>query len=357
MNAQPPARLPLAHLPTPLDPLERLGALLGARLLVKRDDCTGVAGGGNKLRKLEYILSAARDAGADVVLTAGGLQSNHARQTAAAAAKLGLSCELFLDIPVEDAGAEYEQSGNILLSRLLGARIHLVRTDPSYVEANQQLEAAVLARADELRRAGHRPWTIPLGGSSGLGALGYVHAAHELVAQCEAQDLRLGTVVLATSSGATHVGLATGLAQAGVDARVIGVCIAGEARHVRERSARVALELAELGVEAIDPASLELDDRHAGEGYGLPDATTAEAVHLAARTEALLLDPVYTGKAMAGLIAHARDGLAGDVLFLHTGGTPALFGYRRWVMDEAIPWHDRHPVGTSPARVSPKGGA
>lgn len=312
----------------------------GPRLWVKRDDATGLAGGGNKVRKLEYLLAEAMEQGADVVLTPGALQSNHARQTAAACARLGLACELFLDDPLPDAEPSYAVSGNVLLDRVLGATVHEVPTPEDFALSNAGLEARMAERAAELRSEGRRPYTIPLGGSTGLGALGYVHAAHELAAQCSERAIRPDAVVLATSSGATHVGLATGLRQLGWPTRVIGVCVAGDEALIRRRSAVVAAELTALGVDAVRADDLEIDADHLGPGYGRPAPATADAIRLAGATEALLLDPVYTGKAMAGLLARVRDGdLRGarDVVFLHTGGWTALFAYGGWLGAELGP--------------------
>lgn len=327
-------RVRLAHLPTPLEPLDRLRAGVGPRLWVKRDDATGLAGGGNKARKLEYLLGAALAEAVDTVLTAGAAQSNHARQTAAACARLGLACELLVDVPVPGAGPEYEQSGNALIDRLLGARVRVVETSAGYAVSNGELERALEERADELRRDGRRPYLIPLGGSNGLGAVAYVETARELAMQCILQGFVPDVVVVATSSGATQVGLASGFAALGMETRTVGMVVAGDGDLARSRAASVLAELALLGLPVVDAGDLELDGSQAGPGYGVPSEACLAAIREAAEREGLLLDPVYTGKAMAGLLERVRRGdlaAADNVVFVHTGGWPALFGYRQFL--------------------------
>ncbi len=314
----------MAHLPTPLEPLERLSRELGGpQVWVKRDDCTGLAGGGNKTRKLEFLLADAGDQGADTVLTAGALQSNHARQTAAACAKVGLACELFLKRGVRDRGPSYEQSGNLLLDRFFGARIRLLSQESDAVAAMEE-------RADALRRQNRKPYTIPVGGSNAVGASAYVECAHELLAQAQNAGVRVDAVIHASASRGTQAGLAVGLAGRAGSTRLLGVSVSGrsdEARAKVERLARATCD--RLGLQTRF-ADVEVDDRFVGEGYGIPTRDALSAIGLLARLEGLLLDPVYTGKAMAGLMAMVREGRfsAGEhVVFLHTGGWPALFGY------------------------------
>ena len=323
-------RVTLAHLPTPLEPMERLGADLGGpRLLVKRDDCTGLALGGNKTRKLEFLMAEALAAGADSVITAGGVQSNHVRQTAAAAAKLGLAAHLVLtrNVPMDAARERdgYDRTGNILLDRLLGAEIRILPGGSDRAAAMDELAA-------DLRAAGERPYVIPLGGSNATGALGYAACAGELLTQAEALSGGLDAIVLASSSGGSQAGLIAGLAALGHPARVIGVEVDGDregvAAAVREAAAAVAER---LGLNADEIAArVEVVAGYGGPGYGLPTPEMRRAVELAARREGLLLDPVYSGKAMAGLIgliAESRFKPSDRVVFLHSGGTPALFAY------------------------------
>ena len=319
-------RCPLAHLPTPIEPLPRLSAALGGpAIFVKRDDATGLAIGGNKTRKLEFALGAALAEGADTVITAGGLQSNHCRQTAAAAAKLGLACELVMNRAVPDREAAYETSGNLLLDRLLGARLH-VHPGPF------DREAGMAELAARLGAEGRRPYVIPAGASYPVGALGYAACVPEIEQQAADLGVRFQAVVHASGSGGTQAGLIAGTVLAGSAMAVIGIDIDddrdGLAAKVREN---VAGTLALLGLNhRLPDAALDLRSGYAAPGYGLPNAAMTETVFRLARAEGLLLDPVYTGKAMAGLIdLVTRGAFDGDgaVLFLHTGGTPALFAY------------------------------
>lgn len=320
-------RCSLAHLPTPLEPLERLGtALDGPKLLVKRDDCTGLGLGGNKTRKLEFLLAEALAQGADTVITTGGVQSNHVRQTAAAAARLGLACELVLTRVVPWGGPDYELGGNIQLDRLFGAKVHLH-------DGATDRTAAMEALAESLRRAGKTPYLIPTGGSNMTGALGYAAAAAELAAQAAAQGEKISAVVQASSSGGTQAGLTAGFAALDPAVRVIGIDVDANPEAVASDVRRLAEEVWErLALPGAFPADkVTLQDGYAGAAYGLPTEVMAEAVRRTARLEGLLLDPVYSGKAMAGLIGLIEAGaFAPDdtVVFLHTGGMPALFPYR-----------------------------
>jgi D-cysteine desulfhydrase family pyridoxal phosphate-dependent enzyme len=312
--------LTLAHLPTPLEPADRLGRAIGlppGRLWVKRDDCTGLATGGNKARKLELLVADALANGCDVLVTAGGPQSNHARTTAAAAARAGLGCVLAFN-----ADPPSQTEGNQLLDDLLGAERRFVGP-----VAMDDLNDVVTAVADELRRAGRRPYVIPVGGSSPLGASAYVAAADEITTALGHDDL---VVVTATGSGGTHAGLA---ARLGHD-RVVGVdvgALADVGRVVRGLARDVA-GLARLPRPSGEP---RLVRDQVGAGYSAPTPACRDAIRLAARSEGLLLDPVYSGKAMAGLIGLARAGLpAKAVVFLATGGVPALFTsrYEDWLV-------------------------
>ena len=326
------ARRSLAHLPTPLEALPRLSeALQGPRVLVKRDDCTGLGLGGNKTRKLEFLMADALAQGADTVITTGGVQSNHVRQTAAAAARLGLGCELVLTRVVPWGGPDYELSGNIQLDRLFGARIHLH-------DGATNRTAAMETLAEALRRAGRHPYLIPTGGSNAIGALGYAAAAQELAAQAAGQGVKIAAVIHACSSGGTQAGLTAGFAALDPAVRVIGIDVdahpAAVAGEVTRLAREVWMRLALPGSFPDDKVILEAG--YAGDAYGLPTAAMKAAVARTARLEGLLLDPVYSGKAMAGLIGLVEAGTFSaqeTVVFLHTGGTPALFPYREALED------------------------
>lgn len=311
-------RVPLAILPTPVSDAPRLAAHLGlSRLLVKRDDLTGLAMGGNKARKLEYDLAPAASGEFDVVLTVGGTQSNHAVMTAAAARRLGLDVKLVLGGP--DVAA---RKGNLLLGALYGAGTRYLVDD----DANDSLAAAMEAWAAELRAAGRRPFCVPLGGSTPHGALGYVRAMRELSAQLGPGRLQL---VAAVGSCGTLAGLALGARLFLPAARVLGVSVSRPSGPIAARTAEIAAGSARLlGIDPLLGASdVEVHDAFRGE-YGVATEASREAILESARLEGLLLDPVYTGKAMAGLFGLARAGVldpALPVVFLHTGGLPILF--------------------------------
>ncbi len=317
-------RASLAHLPTPLEPLPRLGeALGGIEIWVKRDDCTGLATGGNKARKLEFLLGAAQAEGIDTVITIGGVQSNHARQTAAAAARLGVRCQLVLPRVVPRSGTDYDRNGNVLLDRLLGAEVHVVDDE---AEALRYVERLLKDAESEGRRA----VVHPPGGSTAIGALGYVNAAIELAEQMLGGAPAFSRAYLGVGTGGTLAGLAVGASLASWAVELTGVCVSGdEAKHRPPTEALVAELRALLDVDG-PAASFRFEEAFLGEGYGVPVASTLEAVRLCARTEGLLLDPVYTGKAMASLVHDAREGRLADgpVLFWHTGGSPGLYAYR-----------------------------
>ncbi len=318
-------RLALAHLPTPLEPLERLsGELGGPRIYVKRDDCTGLAGGGNKTRKLEFLLADALRLGADTILTSGAVQSNHARQTAAACAMLGLRCVLFLQRRVPGRGPNYERSGNLLLDWIAGAEVHIL---PREADAG----AEVKEHASTLREQGHKPYVIPGGGSNAVGALGYVECAREMFAQAAEMSVKVDAIVHASASRGTHAGLAVGLAELEVRTHLLGIDVSGSAATARTTIERIAAATCERLGRPVRFSDIEVDDRFVGEGYGVPTAGGMLAIGLLARLEGLLLDPVYTGKAMAGLIEMVREGRfapSENIVFLHTGGWPALFAYQ-----------------------------
>ena len=322
-------RVRLGHAPTPLDPAPQLGAALGIELWIKRDDCTGLAFGGNKVRQLEFHLGEAQARGADTVLVTGAVQSNLVRLAAAGARRLGMDVDVQLEERVDDAGALHRASGNLLLDRLLGATLHAFPVGEDEAAADAALERRARVLADE----GRRPYVIhsapvhpPLGG------LGYVLAAEEVTAQARALGVGFDAVVCASGSALTHAGVLVGLRALGEAAPVYGICVRRDARRQGDRVAKVAAELAGL-IErpaAFDAGGVEVSDTVHAPGYGRLNDAVREAMAMAARHEALLLDPVYTGKAMAGLVAHVRAGriAAGSrVLFLHTGGLPALFAY------------------------------
>jgi D-cysteine desulfhydrase family pyridoxal phosphate-dependent enzyme len=309
--------LPLTPYPTPIEELPRLRALLGmsARLFVKRDDALSFGGGGNKVRKLEMLVARALAEGADALVTMGGLQSNHIRVTAAVAAKLGMPCVL-----VVNGEPQARPTGNALLVDLLGAQVEYVS---SRAERGPRMERVL----DRMRQAHRRPFAIPLGGSTPVGALGYVRAVTELLTQMEPPDV----IVHAASSGGTQAGLTAGCALHGLHTRVMGISADESAADLARTVRRILEGMSTIvGVDAasLAPHGVETDDRFIGGGYAIPSTRSKDAVTVAARTEGLLLDPVYTAKAMAGLMAYAREGRfdhARSVLFWHTGGLPGLF--------------------------------
>ncbi len=318
-------KIQLGHWPTPLEPMLRINEMhKGPELWVKRDDCTGLAFGGNKTRKLEYLVADAQLRGATTLLTAGGVQSNHARQTAAAAARVGLGCELFLEQVEGVSEADYSHSGNLLLDQLLGARLHRL-------PAGQDLDAAMALRAQTLSTSGQVPYVMPVGGSNAIGAMGYVDCGLELAQQLQQYQLSFDAIVLATGSAGTQAGLLAGLALAGLDIPVLGVTVS---RSSDEQCQKVLALLHEVQ-GLLEQSELHEDhvicfDKYYGSAYGDPTPQMVEAVRLAASLEGLLLDPVYSGKAFAGLLDLVRHGYfdtSERVLFLHTGGAPGLFAY------------------------------
>lgn len=320
-------RVRLAHLPTPLEPLSHLSKHLGGpKIYIKRDDCTGLALGGNKVRKLEYLLAEAMAAGADTLLTEGGVQSNHCRQTAAAAARCGLGCELVLKRVVDWNDPIYEETGNIQLDHLFGAKLH-------FIEREEDGAAFMQARAAELRRAGARPHVIPIGGSTPTGALGYVRCGLELLRQADEQGIRIDHVVHTTGSCGTQAGLLAAMLASNSGIEVTGISVSHSSAELvplaRELTAAV---LDRLGVGAEVPEdAIAIEDGYVGAAYGQPTPGMVEALELAGTLEGLVFDPVYTGKALAGLIDLVRRGRFRPdqtVVFIHTGGVPALFAYR-----------------------------
>jgi L-cysteate sulfo-lyase len=316
-------RVRLAHLPTPLEPLPRLGEKLGLDLWIKRDDATGLAGGGNKTRKLEFLLGDAFEQRADVLVTQGATQSNHVRQTAAAAAAHGLGCAIILEARTGSTAPDYVGNGNVLLDRLFGASI---RTVPAGTDMNAELEA----EAERLRGEGRRPYVIPGGGSNPVGALGYVDCAREIVTQADDLDLAIDRIVTATGSAGTHGGLVAGLAVMGADVPVLGFGVRAPKARQEAMVLKLARETAALlgRPDAVTEEMVVADCDYVGEGYGLVDQGVIDALVTAARTDGILLDPVYSAKAMKGLIARAAEFKGETVVFLHTGGAQGLFGYQ-----------------------------
>ncbi|XBS68596.1 D-cysteine desulfhydrase [Acerihabitans sp. KWT182] len=322
-------RLSLGQFPTPLEALPNLSRYLGGpALYIKRDDSTGLATGGNKTRKLEFLLADALEKGADVVITQGATQSNHVRQTIAAAAKIGLKTQVLLEKRVERFGEDYQRSGNVLLDNLLGGVI--VESLPAGTDMQQAMEAL----AATLREQGHRPYVIPGGGSNPIGALGYAACAEELLYQSSRQRLRIDHVVHATGSTGTQAGLVAGLNASNSGIPVLGISVrAPKAKQEENVFALASATWKLLGARGeLSRDWVQVNSDYVGEGYGLPTAGTLEALRLLAQLEGILLDPVYTGKGMAGLIDLIRKGRFGkdeQVVFIHTGGSAGLFGYRQ----------------------------
>lgn len=327
-------RVRLSHLPTPIEPLERLSAHLGGpRLYIKRDDCTGLAMGGNKARKLEFLVGEALKQNADLLVTQGAVQSNHVRQTAAAACRFGLKSHALLERRVPNVATAYEVTGNVLLDKMLGATLEF---RPPGLDMNAEAQAVT----ERLRAEGHRPYFIPGGGSNTIGALGYAACAQEILQQCKEYGTTFQWLVTPTGSTGTHAGLIAGLHTLGSELPVMGISV----RQNKERQTSAVHALAQatatlLEAKPIPPSRTLVDDAYVGEGYGIPSTSTLEAIALTARTEGILLDPVYTGKGMAGLIGLVRQGFFkpdDKVLFLHTGGSTALFAYEDSVAEPPI---------------------
>jgi D-cysteine desulfhydrase family pyridoxal phosphate-dependent enzyme len=330
-------RVPLSVLPTVIEAAPRLSTELGLNLFIKRDDMTGLAFGGNKTRQLEFYFGAAQAKNADTILITGAVQSNYVRVAAAAAARMGWDIHVQAEERVAGMDEIYYQTGNILLGDLLGVQRY------SYPEGEDEAgaDAAIQAIAEGLRAEGKKPYVIPLGpGNPPLGALGYVMAAAEIVAQLQASATKMDAIVIASGSGFTHAGLLFGLRALGQNVDVYGVCVRRNSGLQRLRIASHCSALAEmLGVgEVVLDEDIILFDGVLAPGYGQMNPATADAIVLTARCEGLFLDPPYTGKTMAGLIAMAGNrtlAANSNVLFVHTGGTPGIFAYgpqlQHWV--------------------------
>ncbi|WP_171182185.1 D-cysteine desulfhydrase [Ruegeria sp. HKCCD8929] len=327
----------IAHLPTPLERLDRLTKELGGpEIWIKRDDCTGLSTGGNKTRKLEFLMAEAELQGAEMVMTQGATQSNHARQTAAFAAKLGMDCHILLEDRTGSNNKNYNNNGNVLLDHLHGAT---TEKRPGGLDMNAEMEAV----ADKLRGDGKKVYTIPGGGSNPTGALGYVNCAFELLAQANDRALTLDLITHATGSAGTQAGLIVGLKAMNAQIPLLGIGVRAPKPKQEENVYNLACATAEkLGCAGIvKREDVVANTDYVGKGYGIPTESGIEAIQMFAELEAILLDPVYSAKGAAGFIDLIRKGQfkRGErVVFLHTGGSAALFGYdsafdhsKRWV--------------------------
>jgi len=320
-------RLHFAHLPTPLEPMERISKELGGpNLWIKRDDCTGLSSGGNKTRKLEFLMADAVERGADTIITQGATQSNHARQTCAIAAKLGMEIHILLEDRTGYHDEAYAHNGNVLLDQLHGATIS---TRPADSDMNAEMEQL----AHLLRDDGKKPYVIPGGGSNEIGALGYVNAAFELIHQANERSLHIDHLVHATGSAGTQAGLVVGMEamNSGVPVYGVGVCAARQKQEENVYGlAQRTLDFMGLNPDLVAREKVVANIDYVGDGYGLPTESMIEAVKMLASYEGILLDPVYSGKGFAGLIDLIRKGhfkQGENVVFLHTGGSVSLFAY------------------------------
>lgn len=320
-------RIRFAHLSTPLELMENLSKHLGGpKIWIKRDDCTGLAGGGNKTRKLEFLMGDAVHKGADTIITQGATQSNHARQTAAIAAKMGMQCHILLEDRTASDDVEYNYNGNVMLDQLFGASL-------SKYQADTDMNKAMAELAEKLRGEGKKPYIIPGGGSNVVGALGYVNAALELLGQANDMGLKIDHVVHATGSTGTQAGLVTGFVGSNSLIPVLGIGV----RAAREAQEANVFKLAEQTAEYLGIAGVVKREHvvancnYVGSGYGIPTRDGIEAIELFARCESILLDPVYSAKGAAGMIDLIIKGefdKTENIVFVHTGGSQALFGYR-----------------------------
>ena len=332
-------RIRLAHLPTPLEAMPRLSKELGIEIWIKRDDCTGLSTGGNKTRKLEFLMAEADAQGADLVMTQGATQSNHARQAAAAAAKQGIDCHILLEDRAGYNNANYNTNGNVLLDHLHGAT---TENFPGGHNMSEEMDRAALQR----QKNGRNVYIIPGGGSNATGALGYVNCAFELISQANDRSLKISRVLHATGSSGTQAGLVTGICAMNANIPVLGI----GTRAPRSKQEQMVYDLAlktahKLGCSgAIQREDVVANTDYVGQGYGLPTESGLEAIEMFAALEGILLDPVYSAKGAAGLIDLARKGKFEEderIVFLHTGGAVGLFGYdfafdkkRKWINNE-----------------------
>jgi L-cysteate sulfo-lyase len=325
----------LSHKPTPLERLHNLSVDYGTNIWIKRDDCTGLAFGGNKARQLEYYIGHAKSLGADMLLTTGAVQSNQVRMTVAAARKLGMEVEVQLEHRVERDQVEYHESGNPFLVKLMGARIHYYAVGEDEDGADQ----ALYTRAEELKSEGKKPYVIALSNThSPYGALGYVEAAEEILAQLGAMNIKPVRFFLPTGSASTHAGFLLGLRLSGCNIPVSGICVRRDQKSQQQRVFAKMLSTAKLMDQEIEIHidDIQCDDRFFAPGYGVLNAPTSTAIKLLAKREGILLDPTYSGKAFAALVDCLESGIYGmedHLVFLHTGGTPSLFGYPELVAE------------------------
>ncbi len=324
-------RFTLCHQPTPIEPMTRLGEQLGGpNLYIKRDDCTGLATGGNKTRKLEFLVGEAIKQNADVLVTQGAVQSNHVRQTAAAACRAGMKCHALLERRVPGRPSSYEQTGNVLLDKVFGATME-------FRSAGLDMNAEAETVTEKLRSEGHRPYFIPGGGSNTTGALGYVSCASEIGLQEAQTGIRFDWLVMGTGSTGTQAGLVAGFHASGRELPVMGVSVR-QPRDIQVAAVHklTTATLEKLEAPSIAASKIHVDDGYVGDGYGIPAESTLEAVSMVARAEGILLDPVYSGKGMAGMIGLIRQDFfkpTANILFLHTGGSSALFAYEEALLE------------------------
>lgn len=325
-------RVKLTNLPTPIEKLERLSAHLGnVNIFVKRDDLTNLAGGGNKVRKLEFLIGDAIAKGADTVITQGAVQSNHVRQTVAAAAKFGLKSRAILERRIQNVNERYEKTSNVLLDNLFG--IESMR----FVPLNSNMDKEMEIEAEEVRKNGGKPYIIPGGGSNALGSLGYVNAAVEILNQTNKRNIFFDHVVVTSGSSGTHAGIVAGFEALNSGIDVVGISISRKKEAQERKIKDEADKIAEfISIPKVADEKIKVNSDYVGAGYGILNSEALEAIELCAKYEGLLLDPVYTGKAFAGLIGLNRKGYFkpnSNVLFIHTGGAMGLFAYEDEIMD------------------------
>ena len=319
-------RISLAHLPTPLEYLPNLSRTLGGPdIYIKRDDCTGLGTGGNKTRKLEFLMADAVENKADVVITHGAVQSNHARQTAAAAAKTGMGCSILLENRTGYTDRDYMESGNVFLDRLFGAEV-------THFPRDTDMDGAMEEKAEKLRSQGRTPYIIPGGGSNAIGALGYVNCAIETLTQANDIGLRIDHFVTATGSAGTQAGLVVGLEATNSQIPLLGIGVRAPKAQQEDKVYQLACATADhMGIPGcVARDKVIANCEYVGDGYGLPTKSMVDAVTLMAQQEAILMDPVYSGKGLAGLIDLIYRGeytKGQNLVFLHTGGSAGLFGY------------------------------
>ena len=321
------SRVCFAHLPTPLERMDRLTKFLGGpEIYIKRDDCTGLATGGNKTRKLEFLIADALDKKSDLLVTQGAVQSNHVRQTAAAAAKYGFKCHALLEKRVPNKDKSYEKTGNILLNQILGCTFEY---RPTGLDMNQE----ALKVCEDLKTQGHNPYFIPGGGSNEIGALGYVNFTSELVYQLNQKNINCNWLVFATGSTGTHAGLLSGFYGINSQIKVLGSSV----RQPKQKQIDLVYDLTQKTMDKLEIKNelnknelINVVDDYVGDGYGISTKESIEAIDLFAKYEGIFLDPVYSSKGAAALIGLIRQNYfkkSDVIVFLHTGGSSSLFAY------------------------------